>query len=117
MINPETLAVEARQLPKEKRREILAAFTEVELHHHLQALFRAMSPDVWVEVTHGTTEFGKDLVIVRTDPLVSDVIGVVVKCGDIRGKTSGDVDCSASRHSDLFGHLTKLHFSRSTPPA
>lgn len=103
MINPATLALEARQLPKEKRREILAAFPEVELHHHLAALFRAMSPDAWVEVTHGATEFGKDLVIVRTDPLVSDVIGVVVKCGDIRGRTSGDVD---SLRADVEGVLT-----------
>ena len=92
MINPATLTQEARQLPKETRRSILAAIPEVELHDHLAALFRSMSPDAWVEVTHGTTEFGKDLVIVRTDPLLSDVIGVVVKCGDIRGKTSGDVD-------------------------
>lgn len=70
----------------------MLAIPETELHHYLADMFRAMASDYWVEVTHGVDEYGKDLVIVRSDPLSPDVIAVVVKRGDIRGKTAGDVD-------------------------
>lgn len=92
MVPRTTLSQEATALPKDERKRILASIPEVEFHGYLAELFRTMDPNYWVEVTHGTTELGKDIVIVRQDPLAPDVIGVVVKRGDIRAKTSGDID-------------------------
>src|SRR5882672_2382277 len=92
MITPSQLKSEARALPKEERKRLLAEIPETDLHGYLAQLFRAMHAEYWVEVTYGADEFGKDLVVVRNDPLSPDVIGVVVKRGDIRAKTAGDVD-------------------------
>lgn len=86
------LTREAQSLPIEERKSILANIPETELHGYLAELFRALNPDYWVEVTHGTDEFGRDLVIVRDDPLSPDVMAVVVKRGDIKARTAGDVD-------------------------
>src|SRR5882672_10456081 len=92
MITPSQLKSEARALPKEERKRLLAEIPETDLHGYLAQLFRAMHAEYWVEVTHGSDEFGKDLVVIRNDPLSPDVIGVVVKRGDIRARTAGDVD-------------------------
>jgi hypothetical protein len=86
------LSQEARLLPVDERKNILLAIPETELHEGLAELFRSMNSEFWVEVTHGAKEYGKDLVIIRSDPLMTDVTGVVVKRGDIRAKTAGDVD-------------------------
>jgi hypothetical protein len=86
------LAQEAAALPNDERRRILMEIPEVELHDYLADLFQAMDPNYCVEVTHGPNELGKDLVIVRADPLSTDVMGVIVKRGNIRAKTAGDVD-------------------------
>ncbi len=82
----------AKTIDKEKRGDLLKSIPEVEMHRHLKELFQAMEPNYVVEVTHGSTEFGKDLVIVKQDKFGSDAIGVVVKCGDIKGTTLGEVD-------------------------
>jgi hypothetical protein len=102
MSDAQKLTVQARSLPVDSRKNILREIPEVELHPYLARMFRAMNLNWWVEVTHGDDEFGKDLVIVRDDALGSDVIAVVVKRGDIRGKTSGDVDVLAERVSDAL---------------
>ena len=86
------LAQQAKAIPREERAGILTKMKETDVHEHLAALFRAMEPDYWVEVTHGADEYGKDLVIVRKDSLSSDVIAVLVKVGDIKAKTAGQVD-------------------------
>ena len=67
-------------------------YQETELHTFLKELFQSMESDYVVEITHGSNELGKDLVIVRSDNFTVEVIGVVVKCGDIKGRTLGDVD-------------------------
>jgi hypothetical protein len=92
VIEKQDLSATARALPIEERKGIIVSFPETELHVYLAELFRLMIPSAWVEVTHSGNEYGKDLVIVRNDPFTPDVIGVVVKRGDIRGKTSGEVD-------------------------
>jgi hypothetical protein len=86
----------------EERKRILRTMSETELHGYLADLFRALDANYWVEVTHGSSEMGKDLVIVRRDPLTPDVIGVVVKCGDLKGKTAGDVDALKKRVQGVF---------------
>ena len=82
----------AKSLSKSQRRQIIMNFRELDLHKFLKELFQAMQPDYTVEITHGNQEYGKDLVIVKTDNFSKDIIGVVVKCGHINGKTLGDVD-------------------------
>ena len=84
-------------LPKALRRQIIMGYKETDLHTFLKELFQAMQPDYTVEITHGTQEFGKDLVIVKVDNFTKEVIGVVVKRGRINGKTLGDVDGLKSR--------------------
>ena len=86
------LKKQAETLSKTQRRKIIMDYPETDLHHHLKELFQAMEPNYTVEITHGSQEFGKDLVIVKTDKFTKEVIGVVVKCGDIKGKTLGDID-------------------------
>lgn len=86
------LVQQAEALTQEHRREILTSIPETELHQHLKELFLAIEPEYVVEVTHGPKELGKDLILVRLDNLTADVIAVIVKCGDIKGKTLGDVD-------------------------
>ena len=83
---------QAKALRKDLRRRIIMNYLESDLHELLKELFQAMEPDYTVEVTHGPNEFGKDLVIVKSDKFTLEVIGVVVKRGYIRGRTLGNVD-------------------------
>lgn len=100
----------AKAIPRQDRMDVIQKFPEVELHKHLQKLFSRMQPDDTVEVTHGANERGKDLVIVRNDPITSDVIGVVVKSGDIRAKTAGDVDEVLGDVREALSARQKRHF-------
>ena len=86
------LKKQAEALTKGQRREIIMDYPETDLHKYLKELFQTMEPNYTVEITHGTQEFGKDLVIVKSDKFTQEVIGVVVKCGNISGKTLGDID-------------------------
>ena len=86
------LVLRAKAIPKDRRAEIIKGIRETELHDHLKELFGHMQPEYLVENTHGVRERGKDLVIVREDGISREVIGIVVKCGDISAKTAGDVD-------------------------
>ena len=83
---------EAKSLSKEQRKTILTSFPETDLHTDLKSLFERMEPNYLVEITHGPNELGKDLVILRKDKFSADAVAVIVKQGDIRGKTLGDVD-------------------------
>ena len=86
------LRKKAEALSKALRRQIIMEYRETDLHKFLKELFQAMQPGYTVEITHGTQEFGKDLVIIKVDNFTKEVIGVVVKRGRINGKTLGDVD-------------------------
>ncbi len=96
----------AEALPKSLRKQIIMEFRETDLHRFLKELFQVMEPDYTVEITHGTQEFGKDLVIVKNRGLITHVIGVVVKCGNINGKTLGDVDDLKSHAKDVLSKGT-----------
>lgn len=93
---------QARALPKEKRKEILMSFKEPELHTYLKELLERMEPNYTIEITHQSDELGKDLVIVKKDKISIDVIGVVVKVGDIRAKTVGRVDEIKTQVTTIF---------------
>lgn len=86
------LIKQAEALTHDQRKEILMGIPENDLHYDLKELFVGMEPSYTIEVTQGPKELGKDLVLVRQDALTTDVIGVVVKCGNIKGKTLGEVD-------------------------
>src|SRR6266853_3538019 len=91
------LSQRAERLPREQREQILVAYKETDMHRHLKQLFQAVEPNYTIEITHGDEEFGKDLVIVREDSVSLDVVAVIVKRGDVKGKTAGDVDDVAKR--------------------
>ena len=92
-----TLRKKAEALPKALRQQIIMEYQETDLHKFLKELFQVMEPNYKVEITHGAQEFGKDLVIVKSDNFSKEIIGVVVKRGRINGKTLGDVDSLKSR--------------------
>jgi len=96
------LSQRAERLPREQREQILAAYKETDMHRHLKQLLQAVEPNYTIEITHGDEEFGKDLVIVREDSVSLDVIAVIVKRGDVKGKTAGDVDDVAQRTGGLL---------------
>lgn len=101
------LRKKAESLPKALRRQIIMGYKETDLHTFLKELFQAMQPDYTVEITHGTQEFGKDLVIIKVDNFTKEVIGVVVKRGRINGKTLGDVDGLKSRTETVLSKGTE----------
>ena len=92
----------AKSLSKDLRHQIIMDYQETDLHHFLKRLFQSMEPDYIVEITHGSYEFGKDLVIVKSDKFTQEVIGVIVKCGNIRGTTVGDVDGLKERVDEVI---------------
>lgn len=94
----------ARAIPKAERQLALTGIPEVAFHRHLKELFGKMEPSYLVEITHGNTECGKDLVIVQKDRFGVNVFGVVVKCGDLKGKTAGDIDDIKVKAKKLFSY-------------
>lgn len=99
---------QACALTQQSRQSLLTSMPETEMHHALKDLFEAMMPDSVIEVTHGVNELGKDLVIFTQTPLTTDVIGVVVKRGDVSGKTVGDVDDIKDRVAELTAASQKI---------
>ncbi len=95
----------ARSLPKIQRKNILMNFKETRLHAHLKELFSRMETEYLVEITHGVTEFGKDLVIAKRDSLSTDIIAVIVKVGNIKGKTLGDADDVKTQVKDILSSI------------
>lgn len=92
----------AKGLSFDQKKRILSSFSEVELHPHLRRLLVAMEPDSIVEITHGTEEFGKDLVMVNETKFGRQVDAIVVKTGTIGGKTMGKVDEIVSQVEQCF---------------
>jgi len=91
-MNLEDLKRKAHSIPIETRKDIIMGFKEIELHKFIKELFCSMDTNYLVEITHGSTELGKDLVIVHQNHISPDIIGVIVKCGNIKGETMGEVD-------------------------
>lgn len=108
MTNQDALIPLAKALPKEEREAILRSFKETDLHGHLKELLGRMEPNSLVEITHGPEEHGKDLVMVRKDRFRESVVGIVVKSGDIRGKTKGRIDEIKSQVDQSLTHPIRL---------
>jgi len=108
MVDDLELVQQAKAIPMQKRKEILMSFKEIEFHSFLKELLQIMEPNYTIEITHGAREFGKDLVIVKKDKIGIDVIGVIVKIGNIRAKTLGDVDGIKNHVKEVFSYDTEL---------
>ena len=106
MINQNMIIRQAKALSRTKRKNILMSFKETELHKYLKELFEVLEPDYAIEITHGADELGKDLVIVEKDNISTNVIGVIVKTGDIRAKTAGKVDEVKDKVEKVFSYVT-----------
>ncbi len=86
------ISQKAKTISLIERKNIIRSFKETDLHNYLKSLFESMESDYYVEITHGSNELGNDLVMVKKDTITTNVIGVIVKRGDITGKTLGEVD-------------------------
>jgi len=96
------LVKQAKLLPYEGRKQILLDFRELDLQTYLKELFSYMEPSYLIQITQGTNELGKDLVLIKKDKFTTDVIGVVVKLGDVKGKLLGEVDEVVERVNEMF---------------
>ena len=81
----------AKALTFEERKKRIMSLDENTLRFRIKSLLEKMIPKSVIEITHGTGELGKDLVIVQKTIFGSEVIGIVVKTGVIGGKTMGKV--------------------------
>jgi len=82
----------AKGIAPKDRKEIIAALTEQEFRLALIELFQRMMPDATPHHTHGSNEYGKDIVITSPEPYGSQVFAVVVKTGKITGEAKGKID-------------------------
>lgn len=98
-ISHKDLSQRAKSIPREQRKQILSSFIETELHVYLKELFNAMQPDYDVALTQSSAN---DLIIVKRDLMTTDVIGVLVKRGNIMSKTLSDVDTLVSIVNKAF---------------
>ena len=104
----EDLSRKAKSISRAERADSLRSFRETEMHVYLQKLFQLMERNHLVEVTHGANEFGKDLVIVKDDKIMPEVVGVIVKCGNIKATTHGKVD-------SIHESLERIKVAKSIP--
>jgi len=95
-------------LKENKKFEIIRSYREDKLHWEIKELLSNMYPNSYVEVTHGQTELGKDLVVVSKDALGDRVTGVIVKVGDITGKTAGVIDNIKSQVEQALSHSVEV---------
>ncbi len=98
------LVSEAQALPFDRRKKMIEQLGEIELQKHLKELFSAMDSNLEVSITHGPDEYGKDLVLVRHDPISTQARAVVVKCGSITGKANGPIDTIKSQVGMALDH-------------
>ena len=103
-INQKELIQLAKTLPIEDRKNILISYKETDLHNHIKELLCNMDQNSLVEITHGSEEHGNDLVMVNKDIFRESVIGVVVKSGNIGGRTKGRIDEIKSQVEQSLAH-------------
>lgn len=108
MKNQEELIQLAKALPFEERKRILISFEETDLHFHLKDLLGRMENNNLIEITHGSQEHGNDLVMVKKDLFGESVVGIIVKSGDIKGKTMGHIDAIKSQVDQSQVHPIRL---------
>jgi hypothetical protein len=75
-----------------EKKKILHDRTETSFHKILKTMLERMNPNCFVELTHGSREFGKDLVIVNKQGSFITTVAIIVKKSKISGNTLGEVD-------------------------
>lgn len=86
------LKAKAASIPKNNRMQFIRDMRELTLQKKLKTLFEKLDSSYTVEITQGQNELGKDLLLFKQDKLMSSIIGVVVKRGDIKGDTLGEAN-------------------------
>ena len=96
------LSRRARQMPVEDRIAKLMSFEEGDFHKNLAKLFSGIDRDAVVKITHGSKEFGADVVVIRKDQIRESVASVVVSMGHLRGETGGRIERIMSQVKQCF---------------
>ena len=102
---------QASAIPHEDRSLYLTTLPETDLHRHLVSLFNRAEENSSAEITHGVDEFGRDIVMRRTDPYGEGHIGVVVKRSsykNLSGRTAGPIDEIISQAKQAVAHPCQL---------
>lgn len=75
-----------------QKHAILREMPELEMHKKLKTLFEKMFPQKQVYIGQGVNEFGKDLVLIGSDPLSGEhVTAIVVKMGNLSGSADSGI--------------------------
>jgi len=102
------LVRQAKTIPIDERKRILASLKETEQHKHIKELLQKMDPSSAVEITHGSEEHCNDLVRIRKDIVGESIVGIIVKVGKMSGKTAGKVDEIKSQIEQSLAHHVRL---------
>jgi len=94
---------------KKEKIALLLQKKESELHEAVEELVRRMFPDATVEITHGNSEYGKDIVSIHKEEFGCKCRAYVVKKGDknsgkITGRTRGPIDEIISQVRQALEH-------------
>jgi len=98
----------AKSLSYNIRKKILTDYNEKKFYLPLKNLLEKMEPKAIIEITHGVDEYGKDLVVVFKNQFETRVIGIVVKVGNITGKTQGKIDEIKSQITQAYAHEAEI---------
>ena len=91
MVENKILESRARQISIEDRMSFIKNMKEIELHKELKKLFGEIDKNANVQITHGNTELGSDLLVIRTDQFRESIASVVVSMGDLAGETGHQI--------------------------
>jgi flagellar biosynthesis GTPase FlhF len=109
MGNEEIVKQLVKELKTNEKFEIIRNIPEKTLHFEIRELLTIMNPDSYIEVTHGTDEFGKDLVMVKKEPMGEMVYAMVVKTGDISSRASKEIAVIKDQVNEAFAHPAVLN--------
>ena len=91
MVNPLTKKVKD-EFNFETRKKILMNMREVDFQKHFKSLLERIYPNDIIEIRQGPDEYGKDIVRIASDKMMSQVYAYIVKMGNIRGQVNSDVE-------------------------
>jgi len=104
-MNGESLLQERlKQFTENQKFEILKSLDERFLREEIRELISSMDSMAYVEITHGSDEYGKDLVVIQRSKFGEVVVAVVVVRGDIHTRSSGIIDKIKSQVEQCFEH-------------
>ena len=93
-----------KTLNENTKAEILKSMDENNLREGISELLKKMEPDAYIQLYHGSQEYGKDIVVLKRSPFGETATAVVVVRGDIHTKSSGLVDKIKSQVEQCFLH-------------